>query len=186
MAWKLLAMTTMILASLTECKAPQKTTVSTSSKPLTISTSLAQGLTQPKINSAKPILDEPTPIASPPPSPSVSLSRTASRPAKPLPKSVTGSRFVAPPIAPPSSNLPAGLLCIRRLESTDNYRQPGSPYGDYGGYQYKSGTWDGYGGYVRADLAPPAVQDERALADYNQGPAVRHQLWPHTSRACGV
>jgi hypothetical protein len=81
--------------------------------------------------------------------------------------------------------MPAGLLCIRHLESTDNY-QAHSPWGDFGGFEYKSGTWDGYGGYARADLAPPAVQDERALADYNKGPAVRHGLWPHTSLACGV
>jgi hypothetical protein len=81
--------------------------------------------------------------------------------------------------------MPAGLLCIRHLESTDNYLAH-SPYGDWGGFEYKNGTWDGYGGYARADLAPPAVQNERALADYNQGSAVRHQLWPHTSRACGV
>lgn len=98
----------------------------------------------------------------------------------------TPSAPVAAPIAPPSSGLPAGLVCIRHLESTDNYHQPGSPYGDFGGYQYKIGTWAGYGGYYRADQAPSAVQDERALADYNQGPAVRHLLWPVTSRKCGV
>lgn len=81
--------------------------------------------------------------------------------------------------------LPTGLRCIRREESTDNYRAR-SPWGDFGGYEYKVGTWGGYGGYARADLAPPAVQDARALADYLRGAVVRHQLWPNTSRMCGV
>lgn len=97
----------------------------------------------------------------------------------------TPSAPVVAPIVPPSSGLPTGLVCIRKLESTDNY-QAKSPWGDFGGFEYKNGTWDGYGGYARADLAPPEVQDRRALEDYNKGPAVRHQLWPVTSRRCGV
>jgi hypothetical protein len=72
-----------------------------------------------------------------------------------------------------------------RLESNDNYQQV-SRYGDHGRWQYKNGTWANYEGYPSADLAPPSVQDKRALADYNRGEAVRHQMWPVTSRLCGV
>jgi Transglycosylase-like domain len=81
--------------------------------------------------------------------------------------------------------MPPGLLCIETKESRRRYTVV-SPYGDGGVLQYQPATWDNYGGYARAELAPPAVQEERGLTDYNRGPAVRHQLWPHTSLACGV
>jgi hypothetical protein len=70
-------------------------------------------------------------------------------------------------------------------ESGGDYRAV-SPFGDGGGYQYQPRTWNGFGGYLRAELAPPAVQDARALADYLMGSAMRHMLWPNTSRRCGV
>lgn len=100
-------------------------------------------------------------------------------------RSGTGNSGVA------SADLPAGLLCIRGPwngypgESNANYRAV-SPFGDGGGYQYQPRTWGGFGGYPRAELAPPAVQDARALADYLMGTAMRHMLWPNTSRRCGV
>lgn len=103
----------------------------------------------------------------------------------PVVRSVTSNSGVALTV------LPAGLLCIRGPwqgnpgESNANYRAV-SPYGDGGGYQYKPRTWGGFGGYPRAELAPPAVQDARALADYLMGTAMRHMLWPNTSRRCGV
>ena len=97
------------------------------------------------------------------------------------------------PVQTASSALPAGLRCIGTHESRFQYAIV-SPYGDGGAWQYQPGTWDlgdgvahnGYKGYARAELAPPAVQDARALEDYERGPAVVHQLWPNTSRLCGV
>ena len=89
------------------------------------------------------------------------------------------------PTKPPSGSLPDGLTCIRTRESQASYTVV-SRYGDHGAYQYKNDTWNGYGGYDQANLAPPAVQDARALADYLLGPVVRHKLWPNTSKACGV
>ena len=95
--------------------------------------------------------------------------------------------------APPTLELPAGLLCIRgpwpssRLpwgESNADYSVHGWPYS--GGYQYDDPTWGGFGGYARAWLAPVWVQDLKAKLDYDQGPQRRHQLWPRTSIACGV
>jgi hypothetical protein len=84
-----------------------------------------------------------------------------------------------------TSGLPAGLICIRGRESTNNYRD-NTGNGYYGAYQYLISTWNNYRGYYRADLAPASVQDERALSDYNKGPVSRHQHWPSSSRQCGV
>jgi hypothetical protein len=95
-----------------------------------------------------------------------------------------------------ASNLPAGLLCIRgpnssRMpwgESNADYRAISKhPPGVYtGAYEYDDPTWGDFMGYPRAYLAPPAVQDAKALSDYNLGMQSRHRLWPHTSIACGV
>lgn len=84
-----------------------------------------------------------------------------------------------------TGGLPAGLICIRGRESTNNY-QDNTGNGYYGAYQYLISTWNNYRGYYRADLAPASIQDERALSDYNKGPASRHQHWPSSSRKCGV
>lgn len=142
----------------------------------------------------------PKPVPSP-----VRVAAVAPQPAaSPVVRSVTNSPLTVGGSGTGNSgvalgNLPAGLLCIRGPwngnpgESNANYRAV-SPYGDGGGYQYQPGTWDGgdgilgngYKGYARAELAPPAVQDARALADYLMGTAMRHMLWPNTSRRCGV
>lgn len=50
---------------------------------------------------------------------------------------------------------------LRACESGGNYNiNTGNGY--YGAYQYNNGTWNNYGGYARADLAPAAVQDAKA------------------------
>lgn len=50
---------------------------------------------------------------------------------------------------------------LRQCEAGGNYaRNSGNGY--YGAYQFDIGTWNGFGGYARADLAPPAVQDQKA------------------------
>ncbi len=57
------------------------------------------------------------------------------------------------------------MATIRQLESGGDYtaRAPGSSAS--GAYQFIDGSWAGYGGYPRAWLAPPDVQDAKA-ADY--------------------
>lgn len=57
---------------------------------------------------------------------------------------------------------------IKQKESTDNYQainkeRKGNTAS--GAYQYTDATWNGYGGYPKAALAPPAVQDRRFQED---------------------
>ncbi len=57
------------------------------------------------------------------------------------------------------------LATIRYVESRGNYSAPPNRGNASGAYQFIASTWDGYGGYDHAYLAPPQVQDERAAAD---------------------
>lgn len=82
--------------------------------------------------------------------------------------------------APANYGTPAGGLaqrvCMR--ESGCNYAtNTGNGY--YGAYQYDIGTWGGYGGYARADLAPKEVQDAKFAETYAQRGC---SPWPNTCR----
>lgn len=71
---------------------------------------------------------------------------------------------------------------LRMCEAGGNYaRNSGNGY--YGAYQFDIGTWGGYGGYARADLAPPAVQDEKARLTHN---ARGWYPWPACARKLGL
>ena len=63
------------------------------------------------------------------------------------------------------------LLTIRTLESGGRYDAPPNRGRASGAYQFIASTWNNHAGYPHAYLAPPAIQDERALAD------VRSILW---------
>ncbi len=56
------------------------------------------------------------------------------------------------------------LACIRAHESDSagGYSAVNSSSGAGGAYQALPSTWDGYGGYARAEDAPPEVQDQWA------------------------
>lgn len=75
-------------------------------------------------------------------------------------KKTTTARRTTPAVA----QQPAGddaWARLRACESGGNYSiNTGNGY--YGAYQYNNGTWNNYGGYARADLAPAAVQDAKA------------------------
>jgi hypothetical protein len=80
-----------------------------------------------------------------------------------------------PPAAPLGVQIPDDLghilLTIRTLESGGRYDAPPNKGRASGAYQYIASTWNSHAGYPHAYLAPPAIQDERALAD------VRAILW---------
>jgi len=71
---------------------------------------------------------------------------------------------------------------LRLCEAGGNYaRNSGNGY--YGAYQFDIGTWGGFGGYARADLAPPAIQDEKARQTQH---ARGWYPWPACSRKLGL
>lgn len=54
---------------------------------------------------------------------------------------------------------------IKAKESSGNYQAVNPKSTASGAYQYTDSTWNGYGGYSRAALAPPAVQDAKFAQD---------------------
>ena len=57
------------------------------------------------------------------------------------------------------------LATIRYMESRGQYHLPPNKCNASGAYQFIASTWANHGGYAHAYLAPPHVQDERALLD---------------------
>lgn len=71
---------------------------------------------------------------------------------------LASTRIVVKPIVIVTGDVWSAL---RFCEAGGNYRtNTGNGY--FGAYQFDIGTWANYGGYVRPDLAPPAVQDAKA------------------------
>ncbi len=60
------------------------------------------------------------------------------------------------------------LATIRYVESRGDYNAPPNRGAASGAYQFIASTWNGYGGYPHAYLAPPEIQDERAALDVNR------------------
>lgn len=60
------------------------------------------------------------------------------------------------------TQLAAFMYGLGQEESGGNYRTPPNRVGASGKYQFLDSTWGNYGGYPKAYLAPPEIQDERA------------------------
>ncbi len=94
------------------------------------------------------------------------------------------ARGTAP--VPASSNLATWLLKLRQCESGGNY-QDNTGNGYYGAYQFSPGTWNSLGtGYARADLAPPAVQDQAIVRNTNRSSAGLAGQNPGCYRSTGI
>ena len=64
-----------------------------------------------------------------------------------------------PPMPPGWQPLGGTFACIRQMESSDNYSEPGG-----GAYQFLDSTWHSLGQPGTASDAPPWVQDAMAVA----------------------
>jgi hypothetical protein len=82
------------------------------------------------------------------------LAAVANRPAA-TPRSFNGW----PPMPPGWQPLGGTFACIRQMESSDNYSEPGG-----GAYQFLDSTWHSLGQPGTASDAPPWVQDAMAVA----------------------
>lgn len=74
------------------------------------------------------------------------------------------------------------LARLRSCEAGGIYdRNSGNGY--YGAYQYDISTWANWGGFARADLAPPSVQDEKVWETYKRR---GWQPWPSCKIKMGL
>lgn len=81
-----------------------------------------------------------------------------------------------------SGSFAEALAKLRSCEAGGVYdRNSGNGY--YGAYQYDISTWANWGGYARADLAPPNVQDEKVWETYKRR---GWQPWPSCKNKMGL
>lgn len=81
-----------------------------------------------------------------------------------------------------SGSFAEALARLRSCESGGAYdRNSGNGY--YGAYQYDVSTWANWGGFARADLAPPSVQDEKVWETYKRR---GWQPWPSCKVKMGL
>lgn len=73
-----------------------------------------------------------------------------------------GRGVLARPYLPPAAYMLVILATIRSLESGGNYLAQNPNSSASGAYQFTDTTWAGYGGFVHARDASPAVQDAKA------------------------
>lgn len=87
--------------------------------------------------------------------------------------------------APLSVSLDTWLLKLRNCEAGGNYRtNTGNGY--YGAYQFSESTWNSLNtGYPRADLAPPAVQDQAIIRNTLRTSGLVTQN-PHCYQTTGI
>lgn len=72
---------------------------------------------------------------------------------------------------------------LARLRSCEGSYTSNTGNGYYGAYQFNIGTWNNYGGYPNAAVAPPIVQDQKAAETYKRR---GWQPWPACSIKLGL
>lgn len=95
----------------------------------------------------------------------LALTLVACLPVLLLAASPSGARCGSGP--PADASVDAILATIRQLESGGDYTVRAGGSSASGAYQFLDSSWAGYGGYTRAHLAPPAVQDAKATEHVN-------------------
>jgi hypothetical protein len=120
--------------------------------------------------SAPPDATTTTTTTAPAPAPTTPAPPTTAPVGVPAPGSTTPPT-TSPP-APAPRNIPVVstqiahiLATIRYVESRGDYDAPPNRGRASGAYQFITSTWDNYAGYSEAYLAPPEIQDERAILD---------------------
>jgi hypothetical protein len=63
--------------------------------------------------------------------------------------------------------LPPIFAKIKQCESGNDYTRVSKVSSASGAFQFLDSTWNNFGGYARAYEAPPAIQDQMALIEYN-------------------
>ena len=117
----------------------------------------------------------PVSTAAPTPAPTTAAPTTTTTTTTSIPAPTTTIAAPTTTVAPAPQNVivyPSQianiLATIRYVESRGNYAAPLNKGRASGAYQFITSTWNNYGGYRDAYLAPPEIQDERAAADVNR------------------
>ena len=159
------ATTTAPTTTVPETTTTTTTSTTTTTTPTTTSTT-APGTgdevptTENPVETTTPVPVTETTIIAPPPSestPSTSVPETTIAPGTTLPTARNVQVF--------PEQIEHILATIRYLESRGIYTLPPNKGDASGAYQFIGSTWNNYGGYSDAYLAPPAIQDERAAKD---------------------
>jgi hypothetical protein len=110
----------------------------------------------------------PKPVAKSAPTAATSETSTTTTPPTTTPATPAAPAPAARNVIAYPSQIANILATIRYVESRGDYSAPLNKGRASGAYQFITSTWDGYGGYAEAYLAPPEIQDERAAADVNR------------------
>lgn len=112
----------------------------------------------------------------PPPTTTTTLpTRVAARVSRSLPRPRP-----EPVVVSDTGGLPPVMVRIRWCESRNNYTAQNRRSTASGAWQFLDSSWANFAGYPRAYLAPPDVQDQKAMNVYN---AVGTRPW-NASRSC--
>ena len=152
-----------VLAGLTMIGINPSSTASADTEPTSESTTTTTTTVAPPAPTTSPTTApaDPTPGTTGPPETSTVAPTTTTAAAAPAtPPAPAAKQITAYP-----SQIADILATIRYLESRGNYLAPPNRGRASGAYQFITSTWNNYGGYQNAYLAPPEIQDERAAAD---------------------